>query len=301
MLVAFVAITNLAPITNPGSTGATGPAGPSGSPGPQGSPGPNTIASTTAVLKGDNAGGAVAATEGTDFARSGYATTVAAEDTTVLTVASAYAQFVTGTTDHSFELPVASTLYLGFPFLFVNNSTSPIDVKSSGSNNVLTVPAGVTALVTCIVTSGTGAVSWSAKQISGYVSNAAYGIGWSGVTTIAPSQDQVRTQFESLAGKGVIGTAVIEGADVDPVTGATYTGIISDVTRPHGVSAEYIVVFSISQPDTNYAIPAPGFDGLNDNLNCRISAKTVDGFRLDFADDVDAPADVQKLDIIVIR
>lgn len=43
ILVAFVAITNLAPITNPGGTGPAGPAGspgPSGSPGISGSPGP---------------------------------------------------------------------------------------------------------------------------------------------------------------------------------------------------------------------------------------------------------------------
>lgn len=67
VIVAFIAITNLAPVVNPGGTGATGPAGPSGSPGPQGSPGPNTIASTTAILKGDNLGGAVAATANTDY------------------------------------------------------------------------------------------------------------------------------------------------------------------------------------------------------------------------------------------
>lgn len=61
----------LAPINNPpgaaGSTGPQGSPGISGSPGPTGSPGPNTIASTTEILKGDNAGGAVAATANTDY------------------------------------------------------------------------------------------------------------------------------------------------------------------------------------------------------------------------------------------
>lgn len=40
LILGVVALTNLAPIHNPGATGGTGPAGPSGSPGPQGSPGP---------------------------------------------------------------------------------------------------------------------------------------------------------------------------------------------------------------------------------------------------------------------
>lgn len=174
ILLASVAWFNLAPIIPPpGATGSTGPQGSpgiSGSPGPQGSPGPNTIASTTAVLKGDNAGGAVAATQGTDYARSGYATSLAEGDTTILTVSSARTQRFSGSDVQDIELPVTSTLYLGFDFLFINRSTQAVTLKSSGGNTVLAVPGGASAFAVCVSISGTSETSWAAEQTSDYAS-----------------------------------------------------------------------------------------------------------------------------------
>jgi hypothetical protein len=92
---------------------------------------------------------------------SGYATTATAASSTTLTVASAYQQFFTGTTTQTVVLPVASTLVLGQSFLIVNNSTGVVTVNSSGSNLVQTMAANTSAIITCILASGTSAASWN--------------------------------------------------------------------------------------------------------------------------------------------
>jgi len=91
-----------------------------------------------------------------------YATTATAASTTTLTVASAYYQFFTGTTTQTVVMPVTSTLAQGQSFYIVNNSTGVVTVESSGTNTIIAMAANTTALVTCILTSGTSAASWNA-------------------------------------------------------------------------------------------------------------------------------------------
>lgn len=91
----------------------------------------------------------------------GYTTTVTAAGTTVLTVASTWQQYFTGSTTQTVTLPVTSTLVLGQSFFIVNNSSNAVTVNSSGGNAVQVMTANTTALVTCILTSGTTAASWS--------------------------------------------------------------------------------------------------------------------------------------------
>lgn len=99
----------------------------------------------------------------------GYTTTATAAGTTVLTVGSTYQQFFTGATTQTVTLPVASTLVLGFQFLIVNNSTGLVTVNSSGNNAVIILPGSTSAVVTCILASGTNAASWSASYIGDVV------------------------------------------------------------------------------------------------------------------------------------
>lgn len=94
---------------------------------------------------------------------SGYSTTVTAAGTTTLTSQSNPNQFFTGTTTQTVVLPVTSTLGLGKQFTVYNNSTGAVTVQSSGANNVVVIPGGFTATVTCILTSGTTASSWHAE------------------------------------------------------------------------------------------------------------------------------------------
>lgn len=95
----------------------------------------------------------------------GYETTATSAGTTVLTVASKYNQYFTGITTQTVTLPVVATLALGQSFYIVNKSTGVVTVQSSGANTVQAMASGTALLVTCILTSGTTAASWSASVL----------------------------------------------------------------------------------------------------------------------------------------
>lgn len=95
--------------------------------------------------------------------------TASSGGTLTLTVADMVQQLITGTLAHTIVLPVVSTLYLGFSFIIINNSTQSITVNSSGSNLVKTVLPGRMIFLTCILISGTTAASWNALDLSGDV------------------------------------------------------------------------------------------------------------------------------------
>jgi hypothetical protein len=97
-----------------------------------------------------------------DNIKFGYTTTATAAGTTVLTAASNYLQFFTGSTTQTITLPAASTMVLGQGFYIENLSTGNLTVNSSGGNLAATVIPGATILFTCILTSGTTAASWDA-------------------------------------------------------------------------------------------------------------------------------------------
>lgn len=90
----------------------------------------------------------------------GFTTTATAAGTTTLTNTSSYYQQFTGVTTQTVQLPVTSTLQTGWTFHIVNNSTGNVSVVSSGSNAVITVLPGTTAMCTCIGTALTTAADW---------------------------------------------------------------------------------------------------------------------------------------------
>jgi hypothetical protein len=100
-----------------------------------------------------------------DNPKLGYTTTATASGTTTLTVSSNHQQLFTGTTTQTIVLPVTSTLVLGMGYSIENNSTGVLTVQSSGLNAITTIPAGITTLFTCILTSGTTAASWDYDQV----------------------------------------------------------------------------------------------------------------------------------------
>jgi hypothetical protein len=100
-----------------------------------------------------------------DNPKIGYTTTATAAGTTTFTSASNHQQFFTGVTTQTIVLPVVSTLTLGLSYSIENNSTGALTVNSSGGNLIGTIPAGVTALCTVILITGTTAASWDFDHI----------------------------------------------------------------------------------------------------------------------------------------
>jgi hypothetical protein len=90
-----------------------------------------------------------------------YTTTATAAGTTTLTVGSTYNQYFTGATTQTVTLPVTSTLALGRAFKFVNQSSGAVTINSSGGNAVLVLAANTSAIIVCILLTGTTAASWS--------------------------------------------------------------------------------------------------------------------------------------------
>lgn len=113
----------------------------------------------------------------------GYRTTATAAGTTTLVVGDAFLQYFTGSTTQTVVLPVTSTLTLGHQFTIVNNSTGLITVQSSGANPIVVMTAGTTAVLTCILTSGTDGASWALNYEGGGSGNAIYGNGADGTVT----------------------------------------------------------------------------------------------------------------------
>lgn len=179
----------------------------------------------------------------------GYTTTATAAGTTTLTVDSTQLQFFTGATTQTVQLPVTSTLVLGQSYTITNKSSGDVTINSSGGNAVQVVTAGNTAVVVCILTSGTSAASWHATYISsgagtGTVTSVATGTGLSGgpITTTGtvsfsdsnvgtwaatPSSANLRSALSDETGTGVAMFAtspqVTTGLELDNASDTTLT------------------------------------------------------------------------------
>lgn len=92
----------------------------------------------------------------------GYRTTATAAGTTTLVVGDTEQQYFTGSTTQTVLMPVTSTLVLGQQYQIVNLSSGVVTVQSSGANSIQAMAASTVLTLTCILTSGTTAASWSA-------------------------------------------------------------------------------------------------------------------------------------------
>jgi hypothetical protein len=127
----------------------------------------------------------------------GYSTTVTSASPVTLTVGSNQSQYFTGSTAQTLVMPVANTLVLGQFWNVVNNSSAVLTIQSSGGNTIIALPANSETSVTCILTSGTSASSWTTSPAvsgSGTVNSglinqvawyAASGTAVSGLATLA--------------------------------------------------------------------------------------------------------------------
>jgi hypothetical protein len=89
----------------------------------------------------------------------GYIAVTAAAGTTVLTVASAYYQRLSGSTTQTFQLPNATTLQNGHAFVFDNDSSGTLTVVDNASATIDTIPSGGYGFIFC-ESNATSAGSW---------------------------------------------------------------------------------------------------------------------------------------------
>lgn len=152
-----------------------------------------------------------------------YTTTATAAGTTTLTVASTYQQFFTGSTTQTVVMPVTSTLVLGQSWYIVNNSSGIVTLQSSGLNNILAMPGNTATVITCILTSGTTAASWSVENTSSA----------EGVTSITGTANQVIASASSGAVTLSLpqSIATSSGVTFGSVTFSSTSGIIGTTTN----------------------------------------------------------------------
>ena len=77
----------------------------------------------------------------------GYNVITAAAGTTVLTVASAYYQRISGSTTQTIQLPNATTLVNGQGFTFDNDSSGTVTIVDNASTTIDTVPSGAYSII----------------------------------------------------------------------------------------------------------------------------------------------------------
>jgi hypothetical protein len=144
----------------------------------------------------------------------GYTSIETASGTTTLTTTSSNYQIFTGTLNQKVKLPATNTLVLGQTYHIVNNTTAGtltvITNQTSPEVNVITIPAGSTAMVTCISIAGFHALTeWE------------YGL----------------TDFSTSTGTGsvVLGTSPVFATSIDG--GATFNAFASSTTLNIGASS----------------------------------------------------------------
>lgn len=141
-----------------------------------------------------------------------YTTVATAAGTTTLVVGSTYQQFFTGSSTQTVVMPVASTLVLGQSWLIVNNSTGLVTINSSGANNIIILAGNTSAVITCILTSGTSAASWSYSYL-GLVAATGKSLTVSNILTIAGTDNSTL----NISTGGTLGTnAFTSTAFFDP-------------------------------------------------------------------------------------
>jgi len=163
----------------------------------------------TGTLPLANGGTGATSLAAATIATQGYTTTATAAGTTTLTVSSTQLQYFTGTTTQTVVLPVASTLTVGQRFEIHNNSTGSVTVQSSGLNSVIVVTGNTTAVITCILTSGTTAASWDADY-TGFTTSVPVANGGTGNTSatayaLVAGGTTTTGAFQSLASVGTAG------------------------------------------------------------------------------------------------
>lgn len=175
----------------------------------------------------------------------GSTSTAGIGTTTTLTAASTHTQIMTGTiTGQSFNLPNATTLALGWEFVFDNQSTgATLTVRNASSSVLYSIPAGGAVRVIC-TSIASSAGTWSIRVLG--PSNATWGTT-DGLAVTGPLFAGTLAQFrvDSSGNTTIPLTGVMTGNGSSAVSASTVT--------QHGV-----VVGGASNAVTSTAVGATG-------------------------------------------
>lgn len=167
----------------------------------------------------------------------------AAGGTTTLTAGSAKFQKLTGTTaNQTFQLPAATTLSLGFEFVFYNETNSgSLVIKDGSASTLATIASGAAARITC-ASIGSTAGAWEVHFL--IPSNGSWGTT-SGLSVQGPLFAGTGAQFQvTSAGNTTVPqltiplTGILQGNGASAVTAtsiATLGGITSITGNSGGV------------------------------------------------------------------
>lgn len=207
----------------------------------------------------------------------GFTTTATAAGITTLTVSSTYIQEFTGATTQTVVMPVAATMVAGQSYYIINNSSGNITLQSSGANTILVMAANTSAIITCVLNSGTTAASWNASYIfdngAGVLSitgtaNQVIASASTGAITLSLPQSIATSSavtFASVAfssASGIIGTTTNNNA----AAGSVGELISSQVLAASGVS----LTNNISANVTSISLTAGDWD-VYGNVYCVFS------------------------------
>lgn len=195
----------------------------------------------------------------------GYTTTATAAGTTTLTVGSTYQQYFTGSTTQIVQLPVTSTLVLGQTYLITNNSTGLVTIQSSGSNTITIIGVNTQCLVTCILTSGTTAASWSFNIIPVVDQWVAYTPTFTGFgtpTTIAIFSRRVGSNLE-VVGRFTTGTCTAVQAQMTLGYNGTNSNVTTSTSAITTLFPAGIVVSTVAGASNIYVTVAPTVGYIN--------------------------------------
>lgn len=178
--------------------------------------------------------------------RGGYSTVAQAAGTTVLTLTSQKYQFSTGSGGQTYQLPVVSTLSLGFSFVFFNNGSDAITITSSDTTSVIVVFPGNFAELFCILLTGTTPGSWSATGIYSAVNTnialgnaASAGLYAPTFTDLSPTPVATITQVDDFQYISIQGgsTVTVSGAIDLKLTAVLATQLVRiEISLPTGSS-----------------------------------------------------------------
>ncbi len=154
---------------------------------------------------------------------SATASTVSAGGTTVLTVASARLQVLTGSSSQTYQLPNATTLAVSSWFTFNNNSSGSLIITDAGATTLYTVPAG--GSIDCEVTNvGSSNGAWDFHALA--PKTVTWGSGITGLVfnTALSTTPQIDA-----------GASSSTNATFRPQRGTTGTGYSGDATHLYGL------------------------------------------------------------------